>query len=374
MPGRGGGRSFAAMQHAMLRLDAVLRRHRRLVLGAWIVVLLAALPFAARQSEHLSSGGFGVPGSQSAAVEAAMERIPGAQGAQLAAVLIPARGATDAQLSAAVDRVAAAAGPVAGVSLPDAARERAVAQARAGGVLVVPLRAEVGEDDGDRGGGRPARAPRGRRGRTRGREHPSRGAGRAVGGHAGAEQGGPRQGGVRGLPDRAAHPARRLRLAGRRGAAARARLRRGDGHRGADLPALAGDGDVGLRDQHGLDDRHRRGRRLLAVHRRPLPRGAGRRPPPRRGPRRRDGDLRPRRALLRRHRDRVPGRAVDGRQHGDPLDGAGGDARGRGRDARLGHAPAAAAGPARGGSLAVPAPAPARRRRARASGAAGPTP
>ena len=62
-------------------------------------------------------------------------------------MLIPARGATDAQLSAAVERVAAAAGPVAGVSLPDAARERAVAQARAGGVLVVPLRAEVGEDE-----------------------------------------------------------------------------------------------------------------------------------------------------------------------------------------------------------------------------------
>ena len=303
-----------------------------------------------------------------------MERIPGAQGAQLAAVLIPARGATDAQLSAAVERVAAAAGPVAGVSLPDAARERAVAQARAGGVLVVPLRAEVGEDEatevavdlrerlaiGD--------------GRARGREHPPRRAGRAVGGHAGAEQGGPRQGGVRRLPDRAAHPARRLRLAGRRGAAARARLRRGDGHRGADLPALAGDGDVGLRDQHGVDDRHRRGRRLLAVHRRPLPRGAGRRAPPRRGARRRDGDLRPRRALLRRHRDRVPGRAVDGRQHGDPLDGARGDARGRGRDARLGHAPARAAGPARGAPAGGSCAGAGRRRRARASGAAGPTP
>jgi uncharacterized membrane protein YdfJ with MMPL/SSD domain len=54
------------MQTSMLRLDSFLRRHRRAVLVAWVAILLAAVPFAARQSEDLSSGGFGVPGSQSA--------------------------------------------------------------------------------------------------------------------------------------------------------------------------------------------------------------------------------------------------------------------------------------------------------------------
>src|SRR5215203_1588367 len=135
------------MQTVMLRLDSFLRRHRRAVLIAWVVVLLAAVPFAARQSEDLSSGGFGVPGSQSAEVDAALERFPGVQRAQLAAVLIPQPGASEAQLRAAVDRVAAAAGPIDGVSLAPAARDRAVAQAGAGGTVLVPLVAEVDEDD-----------------------------------------------------------------------------------------------------------------------------------------------------------------------------------------------------------------------------------
>jgi len=135
------------MQTVMLRLDSFLRRHRRAVLIAWVVVLLAAVPFAARQSEDLSSGGFGVPGSQSAEVDAALERFPGVQRARLAAVLIPQPGASEAQLRAAVDRVAAAAGPIDGVSLAPAARDRAVAQAAAGGTVLVPLVAEVDEDD-----------------------------------------------------------------------------------------------------------------------------------------------------------------------------------------------------------------------------------
>jgi len=117
------------MQTTMLRLDAFLRRHRRAVLAAWAVTLLAAVPFAARQSEHLSSGGFGVPGSQSAAVDDALDRFPGVQRAQLAAVLVPQAEATQPQLRAAVARIAAAAEPVDGVSLAPRARDRAVTAA-----------------------------------------------------------------------------------------------------------------------------------------------------------------------------------------------------------------------------------------------------
>jgi uncharacterized membrane protein YdfJ with MMPL/SSD domain len=134
------------MQTAMLRLDRLLRRRRRAVLIAWAVLLLAALPFAARQSEHLSSGGFEVPGSQSAQVDDALAGFPGVQRAQLAAVLVPERGASQEQLRAAIARVGAAAGPIDGVSLPREAVAQAERQAAAGGTIVVPLRAEVDED------------------------------------------------------------------------------------------------------------------------------------------------------------------------------------------------------------------------------------
>ena len=56
------------MQHLMLKLDRALIRRRWMVLGAWIAALAVAVPFAMQQSEHLTGGGFGVPGSQSQAV------------------------------------------------------------------------------------------------------------------------------------------------------------------------------------------------------------------------------------------------------------------------------------------------------------------
>ena len=47
------------MQRLMLSLDALVHRRRRWVLAAWLVALIAALPLAARQSDHLTGGGFG---------------------------------------------------------------------------------------------------------------------------------------------------------------------------------------------------------------------------------------------------------------------------------------------------------------------------
>src|SRR5688572_21241894 len=129
------------MQSAMLRLDALLRRRKRAVLALWALVLLIAVPFSMRQSEDLSSGGFGVPGSQSAAVDGALERFPGAQGAQLAAVLIPQAGATPEQLDAAIARLGAAAGPIEDVELTADGRAQAERAAPAGQTIVVPLRA-----------------------------------------------------------------------------------------------------------------------------------------------------------------------------------------------------------------------------------------
>src|SRR4051794_1458514 len=99
------------MQALMLRLDGFLRRRRWLVLGAWIALVVAALPFSLRQSEHLTGGGFGVPGSQSEQVRQALAAdFPGAQTAYLAVVLHAQSSAGPAQLRAAVARVDAAAG------------------------------------------------------------------------------------------------------------------------------------------------------------------------------------------------------------------------------------------------------------------------
>ena len=56
--------------HRLIRHTySFVQSHRWLVLGVWGVVLVAALPFAARQSDHLSGGGFTVPGSGSLAVD-----------------------------------------------------------------------------------------------------------------------------------------------------------------------------------------------------------------------------------------------------------------------------------------------------------------
>ena len=46
----------------MDRLEGWLTRRRRLVVALWLVTLVAAAPFAARQTEHLTAGGFKVPG------------------------------------------------------------------------------------------------------------------------------------------------------------------------------------------------------------------------------------------------------------------------------------------------------------------------
>src|SRR4051794_39723260 len=124
-------REDMAVQHFMLRLERTLARRRWLVLGAWLILLAVALPFAARQGEHLTGGGFGVPGSQSREVMQALDRDFGRVGrAQLAVVLDPGPRATPADMRAALARVRTGAGAVAEVRLDSAAVRRAAEQAR----------------------------------------------------------------------------------------------------------------------------------------------------------------------------------------------------------------------------------------------------
>ena len=126
------------MHRAMERLDRFVSDHRTLVLVAWVTVLLASLPFAARQTEHLTSGGYNVPGSGSEKVDQALKDFEGAQEESLAVVLA-LKGGDSAGVRSALERVQAAADDVAGVQLDPAARRRAESAAGKAPITVVPL-------------------------------------------------------------------------------------------------------------------------------------------------------------------------------------------------------------------------------------------
>jgi uncharacterized membrane protein YdfJ with MMPL/SSD domain len=137
------------MRSFMVKLSALLTRRRWWVVGAWLLTLVVAAPLAAKQTEHLSGGGFDVPGSQSDRVEAALtDRFASNEAGRIAVALQPSPGATRAQTDAAVQRTqsqVASAGADARIS------PQAVAQARrqlAGGrTAVVPVEASGSADE-----------------------------------------------------------------------------------------------------------------------------------------------------------------------------------------------------------------------------------
>jgi RND superfamily putative drug exporter len=126
------------MQRAMDKLDGFLKRRRRVVLALWAVLLVVSLPLAARQTEHLTSGGFDIPGSGSELVDSEMSRFPGAQSERLAVVLRRTSGATDAGVRAAIERIAAAAAKRDHVELSPAVKAASLRQVGKP-VLIVPL-------------------------------------------------------------------------------------------------------------------------------------------------------------------------------------------------------------------------------------------
>ena len=257
----------------MVQLAGFLGRRRRWVVFAWVVVLALALPIASHQTDHLTGGGFDVPGSESKAVSDSLKNDFGTKTGGIVVLLQAEPGA--GRPPAPPRSVVCAARSPSSTKSP-CRRLRRIAlrlSLRRKGTAMLPLHSEQSSDqqidsaatlreDLD-----PGTATAGVTTYLAGQ--PTIWAGMqelSKKDLAKAE--------ARRLPDRRDHPARRLWLARRRGAAAGARLRQRDRHRGADLLHLAADGDLGLRHQHGLDDRDRGGDRLLAVHPRPLPRGA----------------------------------------------------------------------------------------------------
>ncbi len=134
------------MQAAIDKLSAFLERRRFLVLAAWIALLVAAAPFAAKQTDHLTSGGFQVPGSQSDVVDSNLERFEGAQRETLAVVLAKREGASAADVRAEIDRVDALAAELPHVEVTPAGAERAARQAGDASITIVPLKVD-GEPD-----------------------------------------------------------------------------------------------------------------------------------------------------------------------------------------------------------------------------------
>jgi uncharacterized membrane protein YdfJ with MMPL/SSD domain len=135
------------MQAAMDGLERFVARRRRLVLGAWIAVIVVAVPFAGRQTEHLTGGGFETKGSDSQIVADAVAReFPDMQAEDLAVVFDNRRQDVRA-FAAAIDRVERE-----GFEDVEAVRlnPEALAAARAAGdedVVIMPLVVEGDRDE-----------------------------------------------------------------------------------------------------------------------------------------------------------------------------------------------------------------------------------
>jgi uncharacterized membrane protein YdfJ with MMPL/SSD domain len=138
------------VQALMLRLDVLVRRRRLVVLVAWLVAVAVAVPFAMRQSDNLTGGGYEAPGSQSQRVEASVAHdFDLGSRANLAAVVVPERGASASDVRAAIGEVDRAAAKTADVALAPQARRAALAQLQRDGVrpLIVALKVDVTESD-----------------------------------------------------------------------------------------------------------------------------------------------------------------------------------------------------------------------------------
>jgi RND superfamily putative drug exporter len=135
------------MRESMTQLSGFLGRRRRWVLGAWVAVLVAALPFAAHQTDHLTGGGFDVPGSQSKAVSEALQDEFGGRSDGIAVVLEAGPGADAAARADAVARVRAAVAGVDGIFLPPPEARRAARRLERTGSALAALRSDQSGDE-----------------------------------------------------------------------------------------------------------------------------------------------------------------------------------------------------------------------------------
>jgi uncharacterized membrane protein YdfJ with MMPL/SSD domain len=134
------------MRESMTKLAGFLGRRRRWVLAGWVAVLVLALPIASHQTDHLTGGGFDVPGSQSKAVSDSVEQDFAGSADGIVVVLKADPAATPAQRAAAVDRVRKAVAGLDRVTLPPPSARRAELQLQRTGTAMLPLRSDRSSD------------------------------------------------------------------------------------------------------------------------------------------------------------------------------------------------------------------------------------
>jgi RND superfamily putative drug exporter len=134
------------MHDFMVRLAGFLGRRRRWVLAAWIGVVAVALPIASHQTDHLTGGGFDVPGTQSKAVSDSLEKDFSDKTGGIAVLLQAEEGAGRAARVAAVDRVRHAVAGLDKVTLPPATARQAEVALRRTGTAMLALHSEKSSD------------------------------------------------------------------------------------------------------------------------------------------------------------------------------------------------------------------------------------
>ncbi|HET7485139.1 MAG TPA: MMPL family transporter [Solirubrobacterales bacterium] len=130
----------------MVKLAGFLGRHRRWVLLAWVAVVALALPLASRQTDHLTGGGFDVPGSQSKVVSDSLQRNFGTRTGGITVLLRADADAGTAARVAAVDRVRHAVAGLDEVTLSSAIAHRGELALRRTGTAMLPLNSEQSAD------------------------------------------------------------------------------------------------------------------------------------------------------------------------------------------------------------------------------------
>ncbi len=134
------------MRDFMVQLAGFLGRRRRWVLLGWIAIVVLALPIASHQTDHLTGGGFDVPGSESKAVTDALQRDFSAEADGIAVLLRAAPTADRAARVAAVARVRRAVADLDQVTLPPATAARAEVALGQTGTALLPLRSDQSAD------------------------------------------------------------------------------------------------------------------------------------------------------------------------------------------------------------------------------------
>lgn len=126
------------MDRPLVRVSAFALRHRKVFLACWVLVLLISLPLAAKQSDHLSNGGYTAPGSQSREVEKSLNGFPGYDRQELAVVARGA-GSDPQQRAAVVATVSDAAQGIVGIEVTSRASSNAALLNKRSDAIILPI-------------------------------------------------------------------------------------------------------------------------------------------------------------------------------------------------------------------------------------------